>query len=66
MDDQTQAENLEVSGAGCGGGGRQNVNQTVNQTVVVPNPSRQPVIAANHLFSFSFAINSLRVELRRT
>jgi len=55
MDDQTQANNPEVSGAGGGGGGRQTVNQTVNQTVVVQNPSRQPVIPANNLFSVAFA-----------
>lgn len=58
MDDQTQASSLEVSGAGGGGGGRsQPVNQTtiVNQTVVVENPSRQPVVAANNLFSVAFA-----------
>ncbi len=56
MDDQTQVNDLEVSGAGGGGGGRkQTVNQTVNQTVVVQNPSRQPVIAANNLFSVAFA-----------
>ena len=30
-------------------------NQTVNQTVVVQNPSRQPVIPANNLFSVAFA-----------
>ncbi len=56
MDDQTQVNDLEVSGAGGGGGGRkQTVNQTVNQTVVVQNPSRQPVVAANNLFSVAFA-----------
>lgn len=55
MDDQTQVNNPEVSGAGGGGGGRQKVKQTVNQTVVVQNPSRQPVIAANNLFSVAFA-----------
>lgn len=56
MDDQTQVNGLEVSGAGGGGGGRkQTVNQTVNQTVVVQNPSRQPVVAANNLFSVAFA-----------
>ena len=56
MDDQNQINDLEVSGAGGGGGGRkQTVNQTVNQTVVVENPSRQPVIAANNLFSVAFA-----------
>ena len=55
MDDQTQVNDLEVSGAGGGGGGRQTVNQTVNQTVVVQNPSRQPVVPANNLFSVAFA-----------
>jgi predicted phage tail protein len=55
MDDQIQTSNVEVSGAGGGGGGRQSVKQTVNQTVVVQNPSRQPVIAANNLFSVAFA-----------
>ena len=49
---------LEVSGAGGGGGGRSRPQQTqvVNQTVVVQNPaSRQPVVAANNLFSVAFA-----------
>ena len=55
MDDQTQVSNLEVSGAGGGGGGRQNVTQVVNQTVVVQNENRQPVVAANNLFSVAFA-----------
>ena len=57
MDDQTQVHNLEVSGAGGGGGGRSAppTKQVVNQTVVVQNPSRQPVIAANNLFSVAFA-----------
>jgi len=55
MDDQTQVSSLEVSGAGGGGGGKQKVNQTVNQTVIVQNPSRQPVVAANNLFSVAFA-----------
>lgn len=57
MDDQTQVHNLEVSGAGGGGGGRSAppTKQVVNQTVVVQNPSRQPVVAANNLFSVAFA-----------
>ena len=57
MDDQTQVSSLEVSGAGGGGGGRKSSpsQQVVNQTVVVQNPSRQPVVAANNLFSVAFA-----------
>ena len=57
MDDQTQVNSQEVSGAGGGGGGRSRPQQTqvVNQTVVVQNPSRQPVVAANNLFSVAFA-----------
>ena len=57
MDDQTQVSSLEVSGAGGGGGGKKSSpsQQVVNQTVVVQNPSKQPVIAANNLFSVAFA-----------
>jgi len=55
MDDQTQVSNLEVSGAGGGGGGKKAPKQVVNQTVVVQNPSKQPVVAANNLFSVAFA-----------
>lgn len=45
----------EISGAGGGGGGATVVQQTVNQTVQVVAPSRQPVEAANNLFSVAFA-----------
>ena len=47
MDDQTQVNKLEVSGAG---GGRSKPQQTVvQQTTVVQPTARQPVIAANNL-----------------
>ena len=53
MDDQTQVNKLEVSGAG---GGRSKPQQTVvQQTTVVQPTARQPVIAANNLFSVAFA-----------
>ena len=57
MDDQNQINDLEVSGAGGGGGGRSRPQQTqvVKQTVVVQAPTRQPVVAANNLFSVAFA-----------
>ena len=57
MDDQTQVSSLEVSGAGGGGGGKKSSpsQQVVNQTVIVQNPSKQPVVAANNLFSVAFA-----------
>ena len=55
MDDLTSTNNPEVSGAGGGGGGRSQPTQVVNQTVIVQNETRQPVIAANNLFSVAFA-----------
>jgi len=57
MDDQNQINDLEVSGAGGGGGGRSRSQQTqvIKQTVVVQAPTRQPVVAANNLFSVAFA-----------
>ena len=45
----------EISGAGGGGGGQTVVQQTVQQTVTVQPTSRQPVEAANNLFSVAFA-----------
>ena len=56
MDDQNQINDLEVSGAGGGGGGRSRPKQTqAAQTIVVQAPTRQPVVAANNLFSVAFA-----------
>ena len=45
----------EVSGAGGGGGGQTVVQQTVQQNVTVTPTARQPVEAANNLFSVAFA-----------
>jgi predicted phage tail protein len=52
MDDLNKNKNLEVRGAGGGGGGGQ---QKIKQNVTVVAPTRQPVIAANNLFSVAFA-----------
>jgi predicted phage tail protein len=45
----------EVSGAGGGGGGQTVVQQTVQQNVTVTPTAKQPVEAANNLFSVAFA-----------
>jgi predicted phage tail protein len=45
----------EVSGAGGGGGGPTVVQQTVQQNVTVTPTAKQPVEAANNLFSVAFA-----------
>lgn len=52
MDDLNKNKNLEVRGAGDGGGGGK---VKVKQNVTVVAPTRQPVIAANNLFSVAFA-----------
>ena len=57
MDSDIQDKKVEVSGAGGGGGGRSRPPQTtvVNQTIVQAPKARQPVEAANNLFSVAFA-----------
>jgi len=56
MDSKTQATEVEVSGAGGGGGGRSRPQTTVvNQTIIQAPEARQPVEAANNLFSVAFA-----------
>ena len=54
MDELNQAPDIEVSGAGGGAGGKSS-KTVVKQTVVVQPESRQPVEAANNLFSVAFA-----------
>ena len=51
MDSDTKATEVEVSGAG---GGRSRPQKVVQQTIVQPK-ARQPVEAANNLFSVAFA-----------
>ena len=55
MDSDTQATEVEVSGAGGGGGGRSQPRTVVQQTIVQAPKARQPVEAANNLFSVAFA-----------
>ena len=55
MDSDTQATEVEVSGAGGGGGGRSQPKTVVQQTIVQAPKARQPVEAANNLFSVAFA-----------
>lgn len=52
MDNLNKNKNLEVRGAGGGGGGGKS---KVEQNVTVIAPTRQPVIAADNLFSVAFA-----------
>lgn len=54
MDNLDQNQGIEVSGAGGGGGGKP-AKTVVKQTVVVQQETRQPVEAANNLFSVAFA-----------
>ena len=55
MDSDIQATEVEVSGAGGGGGGRSQPRTVVQQTIVQAPKARQPVEAANNLFSVAFA-----------
>jgi predicted phage tail protein len=55
MDSDTQKTEVEVSGAGGGGGGKSQPQTVIQQTIIQSPTAKQPVEAANNLFSVAFA-----------